>query len=204
MRLGVAKVAKAIGIPATKWPARCFEISTKIVEAGLFPGGTAVYGHWTGPVSPKSLFAKKPVVRHGWIQGPDGSVIDPTRFVFEAVKPYIYAGPNDYYDEGGDALRKLMRKPPPAFDATQPTFFLSSDVLSSPAWFHVMELLQFTEEEDAERDLTEVCRDQLLWLASAPYEELGPRAKDIYLCLEKLGKRTYVPIDNWRRAMAET
>lgn len=90
---------KAIGEPARDWAGRCYEISCKIVDAGLVSrkrglGGEAVYGHWLGPVSPRSLFAdrKAPFVQHGWIWiESHAMVIDPTRWVFEAKEPYIYA-----------------------------------------------------------------------------------------------------------------
>jgi hypothetical protein len=85
---------KAIGEPAKAWVARCYEIACKIVEAGLVPDGTAVYGHWLGSISPRSHFADRAgmgFVQHGWIWVErEGAVVDPTRFVFEARTPYIY------------------------------------------------------------------------------------------------------------------
>ena len=90
---------KALGEKAEAWVARCYEISCRIVAAGLVKG-VAVYGHWLGPVHPKSHFAGKPrpFVQHGWILTDDGEVLDPTRWVFEAAKPYLYVGtePDDW------------------------------------------------------------------------------------------------------------
>ena len=37
---------------------------------------------------------------HTWIEKLDGTVVDPTRWVFEGVWPYIYEGPRDWYDKG--------------------------------------------------------------------------------------------------------
>jgi len=106
---------KAIGEPASAWVARCFEISHKIVEAGLVSrkrglGGEAVYGHWVGPISPRSHFADRRnlgFVQHGWIHvEAHGMVIDPTRWVFEAKAPYIYA---DYEtDESAARCRRCQ------------------------------------------------------------------------------------------------
>ena len=93
---------KAIGEPASAWVARCYEIAVKIVEAKLVPGGVAVYGHWLGPISSRSHFASRAGIGftpHGWIYVEDeGLVIDPTRWAFEAVTPYIYNGyePDDW------------------------------------------------------------------------------------------------------------
>lgn len=96
----LAECEKAIGEKAQAWVARCYEISCAIVKAGLVDGD-AVYGHWIGPVSPKSHFARArglPFVPHGWILLKDGRVLDPTRWVFENVEPYLYVGapPNDW------------------------------------------------------------------------------------------------------------
>lgn len=92
---------KAVGEPAEKWVARCYEIAYKIVAAGLVTrkqglgDGFAVYGHWVGPISPRSHFADRArlgFTQHGWIYIADTCmVIDPTRWVFEAKAPYIYA-----------------------------------------------------------------------------------------------------------------
>jgi hypothetical protein len=86
---------RALGEKAKTWVARCYEISCRIVAAGLVDG-TAVYGHWVGDVSPQSYFASRsrslPFVNHGWIVLNNGRVLDPTRWVFEAVPPYIYVG----------------------------------------------------------------------------------------------------------------
>jgi len=90
---------KAIGEPATAWVSRCYEIARKIVDTGLVSrerglDGVAVYGHWVGPISPRSHFAdraKLGFVQHGWIYvEAHGMVIDPTRWVFEAKQPYLY------------------------------------------------------------------------------------------------------------------
>jgi hypothetical protein len=90
----LAECEKAIGEPASAWVARCYEIAYRIVEA-LHIDGQAVYGHWLGPMHPKSTFANKsglPFVQHGWIRLSDDRVLDPTRWVFEHVEPYLYVG----------------------------------------------------------------------------------------------------------------
>jgi hypothetical protein len=90
----LAQCEKAIGEKAEKWVARCYEISCAIVAAGLVDG-EAVYGHWIGDVAPGSHFAERgrlPFIPHGWILLKDGRVLDPTRWVFEDVDPYLYVG----------------------------------------------------------------------------------------------------------------
>lgn len=35
---------------------------------------------------------------HSWIEQADGTIVDPTRWVFEGVLPYIYRGLSDFYE----------------------------------------------------------------------------------------------------------
>lgn len=95
--LSIAQVERALGEKAEKWVARCYEIAGRIVAAGLVQG-VAVYGHWKGPVDRHSHFGSRrnlPFIRHGWIQLDDGRVLDPTRWVFENARPYLYLGSPD-------------------------------------------------------------------------------------------------------------
>ena len=62
-------------------------------------------GVWTGPKGKlwgmrgrwRQDAQGRPV--HVWIELPDGSVLDPTRWAFEGAWPYVYSGPADCYDE---------------------------------------------------------------------------------------------------------
>lgn len=90
----LAECEKAIGERAQAWVARCYEVSCAIVSAKLVDG-VAVYGHWLGDVAPGSHFANRAralFVPHGWILLDDSRVLDPTRWVFENVEPYLYVG----------------------------------------------------------------------------------------------------------------
>lgn len=90
----LAECEKALGEKAETWAGRCYEIASRIVKAGLVDG-EAVYGHWIGRVHPRSYFGKRanlPFVAHGWVLLKDGRVLDPTRWAFEAVEPYLFVG----------------------------------------------------------------------------------------------------------------
>lgn len=111
--LTATMVARAIGQPTKKWPGNCYAIASMMVKAKLVEG-KAVYGHWLGRVGDCNLFSGKPVVRHGWIRQPNGTVVDPTRWVFEEKKPYIFVGHErdaaiceDF--EGHDALDSVCK-----------------------------------------------------------------------------------------------
>jgi len=94
--MSAQEVAVAIDVPLEQWSGNCFAIATKLTTSGLVPSGSrAVYGHWLGPIAPASSFAARAhlgLTGHGWILTEDDQVIDPTRWVFEAVPAYIYIG----------------------------------------------------------------------------------------------------------------
>jgi len=66
-------------------------------------GGTRRDGVWTGPTHNiwglRGRWRKDakghPV--HAWIEQPDGTIVDPARWVFEGCWPYFYRGPADFY-----------------------------------------------------------------------------------------------------------
>lgn len=115
----VRQCADAIGIPTRDWFGRCYEIAglildyTDVIDSpieGLFAGATRVYGAWTEPVNPGSLFLVQYTaghVQHGWLVLPDGTIVDPTRWCFEDAEPYVYIGAADHYEgalwDGGPA-----------------------------------------------------------------------------------------------------
>jgi hypothetical protein len=183
-----------VGHPAAEWAGHCYEMATKLEDAYR---GSAVYGHWLGPVSPSSYFGYRAAtgfVQHGWIEMPDSSVVDPTRWAFEAVDPYIYVGPNDYYDRGGNALRMRMAGPAPAA-TTEPGTAL---VISTP------EAVTMLFAVTGWRDLDNLSDEQLRWLAHMSPEVYGfEHAGTIFQALADAGQQAFIPIDNWRWAMEE-
>jgi hypothetical protein len=98
------QIGKLIGIKVKDWPGNCYSVAVNIVESGLVEGRPE-YGIWQGEIAPGSYFDDRPIARHGWVRLPDGQVLDPTRWVFEGVDPYIYIGSGDDYDFGAADLR---------------------------------------------------------------------------------------------------
>ncbi len=194
---------KAVG-PTENWKGNCYAVSCQIVDNGLVKGD-AVYGHWLGPVDPKSYFAAHglgaPFVRHGWILLEDGRILDPTRWVFEAVTPYLFIGPGDAkeYDEGGNKIRTLMRRPLPAYRPESKRYKITAEVLPSKPWTFVEKLLQIPPVQP-EGTLT---IDQLFWLGNLSPDELAPHTWAIYQMYEKIGRAVLIPIDNFRKAQRE-
>lgn len=179
----ISDIEEIIDVDVEEWPGNCYAIATAIVESGLIDG-RAVYGHWLGYVDPESMFyhkSKAGFCRHGWIITDDG-IVDPTRWVFENSKPYIYEGPDsDEYDEGGNSFRKLTEKECPRYN---PDKHLDVD---------------FGEAKEFIRDLTgdgEICLDRLFWLSNLSLGTLGEFAKPIYEEIARINFSGFIPIDN--------
>src|SRR5215510_2584908 len=108
-KLTPGRVAKAIDVFFHDWPGSCHQICVKLLRAELLPdGATLKRGKYTGPLvygkyrAEIMLWSETIGTRdHSWIELADGTVVDPTRYVFEGVKPYIYVGLGDNYIENG-------------------------------------------------------------------------------------------------------
>lgn len=100
-QLSPKKLADAIGIPLVHWQGNCFGVAKAINET-LDLRGKVVWGDYIGKITPLAFkfFGSKRPIKHGWIMWEDGLVLDPTRWIFEAVQPYIYIGPADAYENG--------------------------------------------------------------------------------------------------------
>ena len=100
----VEEVAKAINLFPEDWKGKCMQIASAMVEKGLVEG-VVVYGHWIGPFASGTIFsdrAKMGFTHHGWVSTPGNKVIDPTRWVFENVEPYIFQGDPANFQECPD------------------------------------------------------------------------------------------------------
>ncbi len=200
------RAEKLIG-PAATWAGRCYQIASAFVEMQLVRG-VAVYGHFLGPVDPESYFGKLrpdvPFIQHGWVRRADGSVVDPTRWSFEARAPYIAVIPKGptllaEYDEGGNRWRGAVAGPPPAFDPDDRSYTLTDALLPSAPFAHVEKLLSFdyTEQEPGT-----ISRAQLFYLANLPYAKLQPFVGPIYKAIIALEPGA-IPFDNRVRAKRE-
>jgi hypothetical protein len=185
----LAVIEKAVGMKARAWRNRCHEVACAMLEKKLVVG-VERYGHYYGPVARRHPQYDRPFQRHGWIETPRGLVIDPTRWAFELVAPYVYHGPGDDYDAGGQRARasRLGPYPPRSPDAE----FISFDVDGAA----LLRLRELTGGQDADFSL-----DQIFWLANLPLERWGRHAAAIYAALAQAGHKAAIPIDLWRMAM---
>lgn len=181
----IEEVAKKIKVPVNKWAGNCYSIACKMTQSGIVKGRSR-YGVWLGPIEEGSMFEGRPFARHGWIvpSFPDkvgGEIVDPTRWVFEQVTPYIYIGLSDHYDPGMRMLRQGLRAPVS----------------------HTGEVVRLDVEQDtirallelAESEGSELLMGELFWLANSPPEMLGEIAMEFYMALERMGRGALIPID---------
>lgn len=228
--LKIAEVAKAIGVPVEKWSGNCYAIACSMLRAKLLKGRPA-YGHWVGDVHPRSPFYSKtsPFQRHGWVvveeRGPHaerpGLVVDPTRWVFEAVEPYIYVGrPNDVddpdcedcgykeyeHDEDDDSPTCGGFAPPRwPYDEGGDQFRTSNqtpmpDYQTGEKTHHLRVPLRIKRRLGLPHKLTD---RQMFWVANLPYVVMGRDAWAICQALSAAGHKGYVPLDTFARADAE-
>lgn len=191
----VGQVAKVIGVPAAEWPGRCHEIALLMQKHDLLPkNARVVYGMWLGPIADNSKFAGRPFTHHGWVICKDGSVIDPTRFAFEGVEPYVYEGPSGQeYDEAGMRFATRFRGPAPEYNPDQKQFKLPMEHMQLTALGCLLDLAR--GEGKPEQLRVTWCLDQLVWLGNTPPNLLGDLAEPLYEALKEIGMIAVVPID---------
>lgn len=190
----IARVAKrglAMNRPCLKdWHGQCYAAACELEN---YLEGHARYGAWWGPVGKVArlfftvveLGNGEQFTRHGWFELPDGLICDPTRWAFEDLEPYIYVGPNDYYDLGANHLKELVRNPAPLFSPAEKPVAVG---FGTELWRWIIEV---SGVEHAQPTLPLV-----FWLVNLPLSILGERAALIYRALREAGYEALIPIDN--------
>lgn len=184
----LAECEDAIG-PAKVWAGNCYGVADALVKAGLIEG-TAVYGHYLGPVHSESMFYGIGLIHHGWIMTPGHYIIDPTRWEFFQCPPYLFVGDpgHSHYDEGGQQWRIKLMVPPPSYESGKDSRIhehlppgaikaLASLVGNGPPWSIA----------------------QTMWLGCRPLDHLGIWAGELYSALENESLGAFIPIDNVKR-----
>jgi hypothetical protein len=147
------------------------------------------YGHYHGFIHPEcERFGDRQFTHHGWIERRT-TIVDPTRWVFECVEPYIYVGPKDDedYDFGGNRVKAMYMRPAPPFDPTSG---------SGDTWELPDNIERFAKFILGHEDKTVSCV-QVMWLANLPLDMLGEFAKPVYeFIINKVGLPGMIPMDN--------
>lgn len=193
--LDATTVADAIQCPLAKWPGQCFAIASQLVKAYRLKG-TAVYGMFVGKIDLKSHFGHRQhgLTQHGWIRMKSGVLVDPTRWVFEAVKPYIFVTTDTNhsdYDEGANTALEIAQV------ARQNSGLVKKgNDIAIPKGLQVVvsKLLN-----DSAR--TGISASEAFAVANTPLKQLGSNAKAVYAWLAKANLKALIPIDNRKRIL---
>jgi hypothetical protein len=188
----IKEIEKAIGEPIDNWKGNCYGVAQACVDNKIVKGKVR-YGHYRGYISPKSLFAGHIGIKwchHAWVEMEDGTIFDPTRWVFEVKEPYIFVGKNNGEYSVGERVNKT---PPPVFDSNKKVFDVSN-------WN--LELLNFIKmllkDKRTEKTLSLM---QIFWIANEDPKVLENFAKPLYIELEKMGEDAFIPQSNWELVM---
>lgn len=167
---------------------RCHEAATRLAEILTKEGTEArpVYGFWHGRCVGKDA----PFYRHGWTVVDCTEIWDPTRWVFEGKKPYLFKGllkDHPEYDEGMRRVRAETRSP-----------FPKNSKSDRPS-------VQLNWSKDAEKFLLEILSgyspnsltpQQAMWICNYDYLGLGGFIDEIYSKFIEAGFGSFIPIDN--------
>lgn len=190
-------VCDKMNFPLSEWAGQCYAVSVSLLDYGIIKG-YARYGSYTGYIDPESMFYdechESGVSRHGWIELEDGTIVDPTRWVFEHKEPYIYVGKNDCYEADPYTSYDIHRQheKPPVYKKSSTNVVLS---ISDSARHMMHKVLR----ED--RDENSFTRAQLFWLCKANPIEYGVYRVEIYEALKKAGMRPHILEINWNIVM---
>lgn len=182
-----AEVAKRIKWPLKTWPGNCYGVACAMLKAGIVRG-RPTYGHYHGFISPLSIpFGHRSggFTHHGWITRKT-TIVDPTRWVFEACDPYIYIGPKDDedYDMGGNRVRHMIMRPPPEFSTQYKSYTVPG---------HLLPFAKMMLKYDSDV----ICGPQVMWLANLPLDMLGDMAKPVFEWIANdVGIPGFIPMDN--------
>lgn len=204
----IAEIVAAIDIPVEDWPGNCYAIVMAIKQAGLIPGVKSRYGHWAGRVAPGTMFFGKAHPRHGWLICPNGTILDPTRWVFEGRAPYVAVvlpgSPHaKHYDVGGNALVREIYGTQPAPAATVPFGPAAKPVVCPLHISHAGAISFIWNIFQCEPTL--LTEAQVYWLAHLAPADFGEpdEGKAIFQAIDKAKKKAWIPIDNWHAVVEE-
>lgn len=179
----INEVVMRLEIPPHRWKGNCMWIATECYLAGLVPTKSRVcYGGYYGEIDPDGHFGDRPFSHHAWIELPDFTIYDPTRWVFTNTKPAIWRGParNDDYDLG--MSRQYALQPPPI--PKQPSHFK----VSAAQRAKLKPFLHWMHKDGPDFD-------QWYWLAHRHPDKLGANAEWIYRLLQKHKLSAVIPVD---------
>lgn len=128
-------------------------------------------------------------------------IVDPTRWSFEAKKPYLWTGDNDgTYDEGGNGFRSAMARMHSRVD--DPDHGREPLLLSlgcEEDYERVKRICRIGSFEDYSDEYPYLDHMDVLRLCNASPRDIGWwRVAEIFEKLARLGYHASIPSDNWK------
>jgi hypothetical protein len=169
----------------------CMAVATVLADLLKAQGkqARAVYGLYHGTCVGRN----HPFYRHGWVvMGRD--VLDPTRFVFEGEKPYLFEGKlaeQPEYDEGMRIARSANRKPFPIPGGGKVVPIQWSESTS----LFLRDLIYAHTTDIFISDFSNLNYFQLMWIANTDYLALGEYIDEIYTKLLANNLSVLIPSD---------
>jgi serine/threonine protein phosphatase 1 len=174
-------IAKAIQVELSCWAGNCHAIALKLMAAYPVRGMRYARGHWRGVTA--GQFEGRALTGHTWLQLADGRIVDPTRYVFEGVAPYIYIGPkDDNYDEAGLKTRHRAIPQPSLGDISITN--QEAEHLQSQGILGINNTLSIPAAQ---------------WLSTTPLHDTSAKAN--FKLLNQAGLKALIPLDSWRAIM---
>lgn len=201
-------IARAIDIDLSEWPMNCYAIASEILQSGVlsdvekkFGKLFLTYGMYIGKIDRMSPFARNGIApefaRHGWLESPNGFVIDPTKFVFLARSPEIIVSSIDEYDVGGVRFREKMQG---KFDVSVlPEATANRKVDMSMAPDNVINAFNSVLNKKAVDDNKQINFGDMYLVSKLSLEDMGHHGADILEGFQITENKALMPIDimNW-------
>lgn len=179
----VNEVVLAIDISPHRWKGNCSWITAECYYAGLVPKTSRVcYGGYYGEIAPDGHFGDRAFSHHSWIELPDFTIYDPTRWVFTNTRPAIWRGPARHEDYDLGMSKQYARQPPP-MPLQKPPFKIT--VARRVRLKHLLPWMHRNGPDFG----------QWYWLAHRHPDKLGADARWIYRSLQKHKLSAIIPTD---------
>ena len=188
----VNEISKSINKPFESWKGNCYYISCLIVKSGLVEG-KAVFGKYYGYIDNGSMFAGSIFTNHGWIETPEGQIIDPTRWVFENKEPYIFETNknNKDYDRGSNIMKEIFVSSVPEFNSSGRVIEINNNEIEG-----ILASFLGDKKED-----NVVCVGQAMFVGSQSLKLLGDNAKPLFTWFKDNSLEVFIPLDNFELVM---
>lgn len=192
--MDINKAQQILDIPFEEWKGNCSWIAQEFLDKGIV-SGEHQYGQYHGKISSDGYFGGRNFCQHAWILRDDGKIVDPTRWVFENVEPYIYITDEDDsdYDYGANRLKEsLTFKPAPPYSPDENQYSLTN--LDDAVRNSICNYLSYSGDN--------ISLGQIFWLSNMPLHLFDEDCvEEIYKFIIDQGHEAFIPVDNRKKVL---